>query len=602
MERSIFLSIGIADLLLSYLLFTDQQYFSFAAMLSIFLIVILGFVMMLLSYHYESENGVKNKRNLMIFALLCLISLVLVIYEAGYDLEYIIVPSSEIVAVALAAVATPVFVAGLYLIHIAYMHQAKKGAENGRRYKLYALALVLLIILSAPLYLMQSYVVETTNWFGTDELAFNYYASTLFLQGSNPYNASMEPILKSYGLDPTLELNSTCECSYDYPALSFMLTLFSTIGGYPFNLLFATMILVAFVSFLLFKSSKWNVYALLPIAAWFFASFYIAPAPIGKYIAISLFLVIAYVYRAKTALAGIFLGLAASTNQISWIALPFFYVLTLRESGGKAAAKSMLVTAGIFLIANGYFIALSPHKTIGNMLSLFLVKLQFYGPSLIQLLATFFPVAYWSLTLTIIIIFIFTLLLFYLYTDTLKLLLAVVPPMLLFLSWRSIPSYVSAFIPLIVVVYYSEKGSAKDFLQSKRYMGYLTLLAFVLVASVLVYAHGLYTSANTLQIVHVYGTVQTNKTTGTYAISNIIVNVSNNANKTEAILFYLISRSPDELKYTPVNYNNSPPARSYTSYQLPFSLPDVNATTKLDVFVLSNDYIYGVQVNTTTAK
>ena len=122
----------------------------------------------------------------------------------------------------------------------------------------------------------------------------------------------------------------------------------------------------------------------------------------------------------------------------------------------------------------------------------------------------------------------------------------------------------------------------------------------MLVAIVLAYAHSTYTSSEILQIVHVYSPVEVNKT-GVATLPYIMVNVSNNANKPEAVLFYVISRSPNEWEDIPVGYKLAP-AHSYTTYPLPFSLPAVNATTELRVFVLSNDYIYGVEERGIVAK
>ncbi len=605
-KLSVFLLMGIAGLLLSSFLYTNQQYFSFAAMLSIFLIMVLGFVTMLLSYHYESNAGSKwNRTSLAIFALLFLVSIVLVSYEASYDLEYVALSSGEFYNAAIAVMATLAFVAGLYLISIAYRSQAEKVAKSRNRYWRYALVIVLLLTLSVLLYLAQAYIARTKSWMGTDEFAFDYYASRLFVKGVNPYNTSnyntsMMPILNAFGLNPPLELNGTCECTYDYPALSFVLPSIASFGTYPYNFMLADMILVIFVSFLLFKSTKWNAYAMLPISAWFFASFYITNASLDKYIAASLFLVLAYIYKARVLRSGIFLGLAASTHQISWFAIPFFYVLTLRESGKRAAAKSLLATAGVFLIANGYFIFLSPQKTISNMLSLFLIKLQFSGPALMELLVTFFPVTYWALTLVMMIVFVSAILLFYLYTRSLKLMLAAVPSTIFALSWRN-TGYFSAFIPLIIAVYYSERGSLKDLLPNKRQMAYVLVLTVVLAAIVLAYAHSTYISSKILQIVHVYVPVNVNKKTGIATLPYIIVNVSNNANKSEAVLFYVISRSPNEWEDVPVGYKNAS-ANAYTKYPLPYSLSVVNTTTELRVFVLSNDYIYGVEESNVLAK
>ena len=533
--------------------------------------------------------------------LLSVISLALVAYEASYDSEYTVIPPIEFYGAVFAVAATLIFIAGLYSIHRAYKWQVEKGVGIRKKRREYALALVLLVALSALLYLMQTYAIRTTSWVGTDESAFNYYAANLFVRGANPYTTSMNAVLKEFKINPTLELNGSCECSYDYPALSFVLPAFVLIGNYPYSFLPATMALVVLVSFLLFRSSKWNAYSLLPISAWFFASFYIAPGPLNKYIAASLFLVLAYIYRTRVLQSGMFLGLAASTHQISWVALPFFYVLALRESGKKAAAKSILATAAIFLIANGYFILRSPQTTIGNMLSIFLIKLQLEGPALMQLLVAFFPVSFWAPTLVMMMVFVSTLVLFYLYTRSLKMLLAIVPPMIFFLSWRGM-GYFPAFIPLIVAVYYSEKGSVEDSLHGKRYMAYMGVLVVVLVALVLASAHSAYASSKTLQILNLYGPTELNRTTGVNILLYVIVNVSNNANKTEQISFHMLSRNPDASVYSLMTYNASPPAHSYTTYKLPYSLPGINAGTKLYVFVLSNDYICGIETNSAPAK
>src|SRR4029077_15454066 len=100
--------------------------------------------------------------------------------------------------------------------------------------------------------------------------------------------------------------------------------------------------------------------------------------------------------RDKIVPSAIFIGLAASTIQLSWFALPFLYILILREHGGKVLLKSIAISGVTFLLVNLYFIILSPFSTIGNIFALFgLTKLPFYGANIMQFFVAFYPVPYW---------------------------------------------------------------------------------------------------------------------------------------------------------------------------------------------------------------
>lgn len=592
-KRSVFLSVGIANLLLSYVLFTGQQYFSLIAMLGIVGISIIGLVMILMLYYYNSEKkGLFQDNKLTILLALSLASFFLLAYEAYYDLLWTNISNAISYNFFIVAAATIIFVFSLYQIRL------RVKISKGPKY--YALAFILLLILSNVAYSIQAYRSLSTNWIGTDEIAFNYFASYLFAHGINPYTASMGPILVKYNLYPTFAFNGSCECSYDYPALSFMLpaifALFSQ--AFLYAIIFATMVLITFVTFFIYKKSGGSAYMLLPIAAWFSVSFYLTPAPIDKYIAVSLFLLLAYVYRTRLILSSVLLGLAASTQQLSWIVIPFFYVMTLRESGKAGLVKSIAITLGIFLIINSYFIVLSPYKTVGNIFSLLFAKLQFSGPSFVQLLITFYQVPYWYITFVTVLIMISSLLLFYFYTDTLRPLIAIVPIAFFFFSWRNLSSYVSVLVPLLLVVYYFQKtDKINDIAKSKRPILYAFISVIIIAAVVLVYTHSVYKGSGAIDVTQIRSIIAINNQTGKYTLSGISVNVSNKMNTSEPILFYIVTRDPDSTTYAPSSLSkNLGPKENYT-YALPINLTDFNSGTKLYIFAMSNTNTQGIELN-----
>src|SRR5579864_3023964 len=83
-KKSVFLTIGILDLILSYFLFTGQQYFSFLSMLSLIIIIVLGFVLIVGSQYFNLDI-IKNLR---ILILLSILSFLLILFESYYDLAH----------------------------------------------------------------------------------------------------------------------------------------------------------------------------------------------------------------------------------------------------------------------------------------------------------------------------------------------------------------------------------------------------------------------------------------------------------------------------------------------------------------------------------
>ena len=308
------------------------------------------------------------------------------------------------------------------------------------------------------------YGLRSVNWNGIDELAFNYYASYLFVHGANPYVTSMQPILSQRGIFPTVELNGQFEYAYDYPALSFLpYAIIPILGINNFFVFIPILIFMTlFIAYYIYYKSGFNRFVLIPLVVWLFMTFTLV-GTVNQYLAVSVLFLLAYVERKRIIVSGILLGLAASVIQLVWFAIPFFFILLYKEYGSKNLAKSIGITLATFLIINGYFLILTPKIFLSDMFTVFgLTKLVVFGPNIMQFMILHYPVASWFSATIAIITLLSLFVLFYLYTDTLKPLIAVAPIMIFFLTWRNISIYGIPFIPVIIAIYYIHENERDE--------------------------------------------------------------------------------------------------------------------------------------------
>jgi len=229
-------------------------------------------------------------------------------------------------------------------------------------------------------------------------------------------------------------------------------------------------------------------------------------------------------------------------------------------------------------------------------LALFLARLQFSGISIMQLFLVFYHVSYWYSTFLIAIVLVLSLVLFYLYTDTLRPLIAVVPLFIFFLSWRNLPSYATAFIPLLIAVYYFEKDDGiKDILHNKKLILYSLIILIAVCIVFLLYAHGTYLKSGNFQVTRVRALAGTNET-GSYVFTGLSVNVSSKISKEDNLSFYVVSRNLNNIGL----YGNETalPGYGYHDYLLNFSVASPNNGTKFYIFTMSNNYTSSTGINT----
>jgi len=573
MLKDIAVASGIVSLCLAYLLFTYQQLFSPYAMLAILILPIFSLLLFLFSDTLEKKP------------IYLVLAIFLVLIISLLSLAYIHAAPNAYWNVArvflLVTLASSVSLLFIYFAGKAY---------SGRFYSgiLYAL---LLIILGSALAYISMYGFSNVEWNGVDELAANYYSAYLTLHGINPYTSSMQPIYNARHVFPTVLLNGSYEDFYAYPALSFLAYVpfvAMGIGSYSFMPFIALLIFfVISAAAILYIHSGRNLNLFIPLSVWLIACYSLAG--VSNVFIVSIFVVLAYVFAKRSFLSGIFLGIAASVTQLAWFALPFFYIMTFNKKRGLG--MQVFGTAVSFLLINAVFIALAPSAFISNTFTpLHPSSRFFYGPNITQFFYTFYPVSPTYLSTLSITVLLFSMLVYYLYSKSARLLIALAPIFIFFLSWRNISIYGLAYIPLLLVVYYGKGGKDEiDRIKDKKYIIYGILLIIIVFSIFGVYSHNAYAANKLISINRVYPIIGVSSYG--YSLNGFIANVANNANHNETITFYLISMDPNNGAYLLGSLLPQLAANSTRNYTINFQLPLVNNNTRILIFALSKDYI-----------
>ncbi|MDE1870770.1 MAG: hypothetical protein KGI06_00835 [Candidatus Micrarchaeota archaeon] len=588
MDRvSLLLSAAIVFIALSYILYTGQQYFSVASMAIVFLIALSSALIILVLHWCRASNyvfGIKADR----LAILSVIAVAgLVLFEVYFDGIAHTAYSQIPVILLLSSGAVAASIAGMY---------ALMRLTNGMKsYRFWITVIIGVAIISVASYSVM-YSFRSVNWNGIDELAYNYYSSYLFAHGINPYTASMQPILQQRNIFPTVQLNGTFEYAYDYPAFSFLPYLFMPILG--ISNFFAFIIILIFLSvlmgYVIYRRSGYNKLALIPIGVWLMIT-YTLVGTVNQYLAVSVLFLLAYLERKRAIVSGILIGLSASIVQLAWFAIPFFFILAYREHGSAHTARCIGFAVLAFLLVNGYFLLLSPRAFVGNVFAVFgLSKLVVFGPNIMQLLVSYYPVHSWypaALSISTIIALLGA---FYLYTDTLRPLIAVAPIMVFFLAWRNISIYGIPFIPVIIAIYYvKEDSAAKDIIRSKKPMLYALGAILAVFASLAILSHASYSNSGSFRIEKItpiiYGKAGF---VGPFSLGGVIVTVRSNVDYPQPLSFYIVSRDPGGYEYIlNSSLNSTLEPNSSLNYTLRYQLALVNGNTTLYVSAFNQYYI-----------
>ena len=281
------------------------------------------------------------------------------------------------------------------------------------------------------------------RYFPSDESAIDTYAATLFLKGVNPYNAanmvnSLSIMHYPYYLGTPILTGGYVQ-NLEYPALSFIAYLPTAVFSLKPPLFQESLTIIPILILILEYLKKGYINLMPALFLGLLSSIFILSEGLngGNGIFWSSLVMISYIYLRKPLKSGIFFGIALSIKQIPVFVIPFFLILLLKDHGRNALGKWILAVTVIFLIINGYFIALSPADYVKSVLSPELLPIIGYGFGISQISflgfvsipETVFPVLMICLAFILSVIY-------FLYFDRLRYAIFVFPMIILALNNR----------------------------------------------------------------------------------------------------------------------------------------------------------------------
>jgi len=223
--------------------------------------------------------------------------------------------------------------------------------------------------------------------YGTDESAFDQYAAHLFLQGHNPYAASMAPAFHMFHMSPngyTFTLSGQPVTQLSYPSLSFLIylpMLWLGISHQAAIILNVMMWCLSVVLVTVFLPKEWRMLSVIVGSMAIFTGFAVGGVTDVLYLPFLILALRFWELDASTTwlrrwVSPIAMGLAISVKQTPWLVF-IFLIITIfmkghleRDSIGPGtirASKYVLRTGLVFLIVNAYFIAWSPGQWIRGL-------------------------------------------------------------------------------------------------------------------------------------------------------------------------------------------------------------------------------------------
>ena len=259
-------------------------------------------------------------------------------------------------------------------------------------HKSIAAALFVAAIILFSIY--QLYIFGYKGIGSDDEMVIAYYALHSMLAGHNPYLFNSAGILTSnitkYGF--TMLANNTIVGRLDYPALFMLLGLpfYSVFGGLPSTIMdygnatgYLAMFLLSLFVFgaVAGKKALANMKIMAPII-FVFLLYSLQIVSFQYSIAIVLLLLIIRYMESKYAF--VLLGIAASLQELLWVPVILAIAYLATTMGLKHAGRIAAFSALVFLLINGYFIAIDPGTYVsqvfkplnGNLLPFYLTPVS----------------------------------------------------------------------------------------------------------------------------------------------------------------------------------------------------------------------------------
>lgn len=340
----------------------------------------------------------------------------------------------------------------LLLVGVSLMALSLSQGDVLMRYGKYATLGVTLTV-----YIFLGYLLYVMPYFGTDELAIDYYSAVMFLHSQNPYIASMSPTFyQALGIPQNVLTPLTTGgyvISLGYPALSFLMMIPIVLAHLKPSLILTVF---AGLPFLLvyYQYRKERLENLVPIVYMVMAldaEFLYFSAGSVTDIVWTVLVMASLIWR-RPRISGLLMGLALSEKQIPIFILPYLLIYIFRDQGGlRGLVNYLSATLSTFFVINGYFILVDPYSYFRAVLSPELMPLIGIGFGLSQLSFTgILDIPRWAFTASMFLVWGTTILAYALYYDRLKYVFPLLPVLAFLFSYRLLDNYV-IYWPLLTL-------------------------------------------------------------------------------------------------------------------------------------------------------
>jgi uncharacterized membrane protein len=294
----------------------------------------------------------------------------------------------------------------------------------------------------------------------TDEVILQTYAAKMFLEGKDPYiNGNMSGAFNF--LSPqyiTPELNGSVVKAILYPGLSVLIFMPVILFNIPdYTTLFIFAILTLYVTIYFAKKKKMiGIIPYLSILILIDSSIFglaIGGASTSLWI---FFLIMAYMFKDRPWLSGIFYGLSLSSKQIPIVILPFMLYMIFMNKGKsyKEALKFLLFTAFSFLVTNLPFIIMQPQDWFRNIVGAEFQPIIGIGIGFSDLsFDGLVPLSSKTFTILFVGLLIICFILYIKYYKNLKYALFVFPMLIFMLNFRVLVGYIIPWTLLCLFAY-----------------------------------------------------------------------------------------------------------------------------------------------------
>lgn len=245
--------------------------------------------------------------------------------------------------------------------------------------------------------LAESYglLTNVVTSYQSDSILFNHYSAILFLQGRNPYAATMAPAYGLFNVPQSIVtpmIDGSAIHALSYPALSFLVYVPFMLCSLT-NMLWVSVLAHALVVASLFFMAPRRLRFLAPLAMNVDPT-YLSYTLGGVTDVLWVFpMVLAAYYWDKQKLASAaFLGLAISLKQNAWLVLPFALVHWAYDARDARRPANFFAPAGvalgIFALTNAPFALAAPRAWLHGVLAPVALSPIPFGSGIVQTLAT----------------------------------------------------------------------------------------------------------------------------------------------------------------------------------------------------------------------